>query len=75
MGPLGKEIADYMNASIMRIACPAWESAAELKKWWFSQREKDMRASLVITGTTPEHKRLYNAFLTRGHELATKERV
>ena len=61
-----------MHATLQRIAGP-WESANDLKRWWL--REKDMRAVFVITGTTPEHRVLYNAFLGRGNDLATKERV
>jgi hypothetical protein len=74
MGPLEKEIATYMTAALTRIAAP-WASASDLKSWWFSQREKDMRASLVITGTTPEHRRLYNAFIARGNVLATASHI
>jgi hypothetical protein len=74
MGPLEKEIAIYMSSRLGHIDSP-WASAADLKKWWFSQHEKDMRASYVITGSTPEHKTLYNAFLARGNALSTKERV
>ncbi len=74
MKPLNKEIADYTQATLVRIA-EAWESADDLKKWWFSQREKDMRASLVISGTTPDHRTLYNAFLARGNELAAGSHI
>jgi hypothetical protein len=74
MGPLEKEIAAYITATLARIAAP-WTSAADLKSWWFSQREKDMRASLVITGTTPEHRQLYNAFMARGNALATASHI
>jgi hypothetical protein len=74
MGPLKKEIADYMHSTLSHIADP-WASAGDLQRWWWSQREKDMRASLVIVGTSPEHKTLYDAFITRGKALATKERV
>jgi hypothetical protein len=74
MGPLGKEIADYMQAAFVRIAGP-WESHVDLKRWWFSQREKDMRASLVLTGVSPEYQKLYGAFLARGNELATSSHI
>jgi hypothetical protein len=70
MTPLQKEIADYMRATLLRIAAP-WKAAVELKSWFYSQREKDMRASLVIVGSSPEHRTLYNAFLARGNALAT----
>ena len=72
--PLKKEIADYMNATLARIA-GSWPSAFELKRWYYSQREKDMRASYVIAGSSPEYRTLYNAFLERGNALSTKERV
>jgi len=74
MGPLEKEIADYM-LSRMAIISGQWVSANDLKKWWFCQPERDMRASLVITGSTPEHKALYNAYLARGRELATSSHI
>ncbi len=69
-----KEIAIYVRTTLACITGP-WKSAVELKQWWFSQREKDMRASLVIAGSTPEYQRLYNAFVTRGHELSTGEHI
>jgi hypothetical protein len=74
MGPLEQEIAAYVKSRLSHIASP-WASASELKRWWFSQHEKDMRASLVITGTTPEHQALYGAFHKRGREMSVKERV
>jgi hypothetical protein len=74
MGPLEKEVADYLQAALTRIA-GQWDSAPDLKKWWFSQRERDIRASLVITGSTPEHRQLYNAFLERGNALATASHI
>jgi hypothetical protein len=74
MGPLEKEIAAYIRSRLSHIASP-WASAADLKQWWFSQHEKDMRASLVITGTTPEHRTLYNAFLARGNALAVRSHI
>jgi hypothetical protein len=74
MGPLEKEIADYIHHAMIRIKGP-WLCAADLKQWYFSQREKDMRASLVITGTTPEHQKLYNAFLSRGNALSTSSHI
>jgi hypothetical protein len=74
MGPLGKEIADYMQAALTRIA-GQWASHADLKQWWFSQHEKDMRASLVLTGGSPEYQKLYGAFLARGTGLATSSHI
>jgi hypothetical protein len=74
MGPLGKEIAEYMQATLQHITGP-WVSHVDLKKWWFSQREKDMRASLVLTGGSPEYQKLYGAFLARGNELATSSHI
>jgi hypothetical protein len=73
MGPLQKEVAEYMFTASRTIASA--QTAIELKRWWFSQHEKDMRASLVITGSTPEHRQLYNAFLARGNALATGEHI
>lgn len=73
-GPMTKEIATYMRTTLACIAGP-WKNATELKTWWFSQREKDMRAALVIVGTTPEHKQLYNAFLKRGNELSAETHI
>lgn len=74
IGPMEKEIAVYMQARLSHIAAP-WASVADLKAWYYSQREKDMRASLVITGTTPEHRKLYDAFIARGKELATNSHI
>lgn len=68
-GPLTTEIADYMRATLARIAAP-WTTPTELKIWFYSQREKDMRTTLVIAGSSPEHRALYNAFLARGNALA-----
>ena len=74
MGPLEQEIAAHVKSRLGHIAGP-WASHIELKRWWFSQHEKDMRASLVLTGGTPEYQKLYNAFLSRGNELATGSHI
>jgi hypothetical protein len=57
------------------IIAGQWSSANDLRKWWYCQPEKDMRASLVITGSTPEHRLLYNAYCKRGNELATSSHI
>lgn len=72
--PLEKEIAEYMRVTPARIAAP-WRTATDLKTWWFSQREKDMRASLVIVGSTTEHQLLYRAFIARKGTLAAASHI
>ena len=74
MGPLEQEIAAHVKSRLSHIASP-WASHVDLKRWWFSQHEKDMRASLVLTGGTPEYQKLYGAFLARGNELATSSHI
>lgn len=56
-----------------KIAISKAETAADLKAWWKGEEENRHNAG-VVKGTE-EYSELYNVFLSRGKELAAKEKV
>lgn len=54
-----------------KIAISKAETAADLKAWWKGEEENRHNAG-VVKGTE-EYSELYNVFLSRGKELASKE--
>ena len=56
-----------------KIAISKTETAADLKAWWKGEEENRHNAG-VVKGTE-EYSELYNVFLSRGKELAAKEKV
>lgn len=60
-------IGSYVDRALRTIA--AFETAAELKTWWNSQRESDSRAALDIVNGTKEYITLFSAVSTRGTAL------
>lgn len=55
-----------------KIAVSKSESTKDLKDWWAGEEEN--RKSAGIVKGTDEYAQLYNVFLTRGKELAAKEK-
>ena len=60
----------YMEGG--KIAISKAETTADLKEWW--GKEEESRKSASIVKGTDEYAELYNVFLTRGKELAAKEK-
>lgn len=54
-----------------KIAISKAETAADLKAWW--KGEEENRQSAGVVKGVDEYSELYNVFLSRGKELASKE--
>ena len=67
-----ESVAAYVTQALKEI--DAFTGTSELKLWWSSRRQQDMRAALGIINGAPEYKQLFDALSAKGKALtAIKE--
>lgn len=70
--PVDESVTTYVN-QMLEITADRWVNAEAIKAWW--NKEKGNREALGIVSGNAAHKKLFDAFVSRGRELAAASTV
>jgi ERF superfamily len=70
---IDESITSYVTQTLALFE--TFTTAADLKAWWMSRRQTDMRSALDIVNGKKEYETLFNAFMARGKALSVTSKI